>query len=148
MTYKDCVHFKKDTEVCNHACTRTECPKYGKIIMPPSEPRVIKDSGERTNFSTGAVRDMHAGKGRMDLLPMSALIELAKHCENGAIKYGERNVDKGIPQHSFIDSAMRHLAKYTRGDKDEPHLVAALWNIAWAVNQEVEKPEMIDLPNR
>ena len=30
---------------------------------------MIKDSGERTQFSTGAVRDMHEGKGRMDLLP-------------------------------------------------------------------------------
>lgn len=108
----------------------------------------IKDSGERTEFDTGAVRDMHTGKGRMDLLPVSAIIELSKHCENGAIKYGERNVDKGIPQHSFIDSALRHLFKYLRGDKDENHLVAAFWNVAWAVNQEVEKPEMIDLPNR
>ncbi len=143
MDYKDCTHFKNDRILtCPHACTHTKCPKW-KVPEP-----VIKDSGERTNFDTGAVRDMHMGKGRMDLLPMSALIELAKHCEAGALKYGERNVDKGIPQHSFIDSAMRHLAKYTRGDKDEPHLVAALWNIAWAVNQEVEKPEMIDLPNR
>lgn len=29
---------------------------------------MIKDSGERTEFGTGAVRDMHSGKGRMDLL--------------------------------------------------------------------------------
>lgn len=55
---------------------------------------VIKDSGERTVFPTGSVRDMHEGKGRMDLLPCNAIIELSKHCENGALKYGERNVDK------------------------------------------------------
>lgn len=109
---------------------------------------VIKDSGDRTAFDTGAVRDMHEGKGRLDLLPCSAILELAKHCENGAIKYGERNVDKGIPQHSFVDSGLRHLFRYLKGDKDEPHLVAALWNIAWAVNQEVEKPEMQDIPSR
>lgn len=108
----------------------------------------IKDSGDRTAFETGAVRDMHEGKGRLDLLPCSAILELAKHCENGALKYGERNVDKGIPQHSFIDSALRHLFKYLRGDKDENHLVAALWNVAWAVNQEVEKVEMQDIPSR
>lgn len=29
---------------------------------------MIKDSGDRTKFETGAVRDMHSGKGRMDLL--------------------------------------------------------------------------------
>lgn len=27
---------------------------------------MIKDSGDRTEFETGAKRDMHAGKGRMD----------------------------------------------------------------------------------
>jgi hypothetical protein len=110
--------------------------------------KIIKDSGDRTEFNTGAVRDMHTGKGRMDLLPCTAIIELSKHCENGALKYGERNVDKGIPQHSFIDSGLRHLFKYLRGDKDENHLVAALWNIAWAVEQDVNKPELNDLPYR
>ena len=108
----------------------------------------ILDSGDRTEFETGAKRDMHIGKGRLDLLPCTAILELAKHCENGALKYGERNVDKGIPQHSFIDSGMRHLFKYLRGDKDENHLVAALWNIAWAVEQDVTKPEMQDIPSR
>ena len=105
----------------------------------------IKDSGDRTQFDTGAVRDMHSGKGRMDLLPMSALIELSKHCEDGAEKYGEHNVDKGIPQHSLCDSAMRHLVKYMRGDWDEDHLRAAAWNIMWALDQTVTHPELNDL---
>lgn len=74
---------------------------------------MIKDSGERTEFGTGAVRDMHSGKGRMDLLPWEALIEVSKHCEEGALKYGERNCEKGIPIHSLIDSAFRHrMASY------------------------------------
>ena len=109
---------------------------------------VILDSGDRTEFKTGATRDMHIGKGRLDLLPCTAILEFAKHCENGALKYGERTVDKGIPQHSFIDSGLRHLFKYLRGDRDENHLVAALWNIAWAVEQDVNKPEMQDIPSR
>lgn len=108
--------------------------------------KMIKDSGNRREFETGAVRDIQTGKGRMDLMPMTAIIELSKHCEVGAVKYGERNIDKGIPQHSLIDSALRHIAKYTRGDKDENHLLAALWNIAWAVEQDVNKPELNDLP--
>lgn len=106
---------------------------------------MIKDSGDRTRFETGAVRDMHGGKGRMDLLPMSAIIELSKHCEEGAEKYGEHNVDKGIPQHSLCDSAMRHLVKYMRGDQDENHLRAAAWNIMWALEQAVTRPELNDL---
>ena len=46
---------------------------------------MIKDSGERTEFGTGAVRDMHSGKGRMDLLPWEALVEVSKHCEEVAL---------------------------------------------------------------
>lgn len=109
---------------------------------------MIKDSGERTEFGTGAVRDMHAGKGRFDLLPWHAIEDVAKHCEEGAIKYGERNVDKGIPQHSLIDSAIRHLRKYIHNETDEPHLRAAAWNVLWALEQETTHPELIDLPGR
>ena len=43
----------------------------------------ILDSGERTEFSSGAVRDMHIGKGRFDLLPMCVLMRLARHYEAG-----------------------------------------------------------------
>ena len=109
---------------------------------------MIKDSGERTEFITGAVRDMHAGKGRFDLLPWYAIHEVAKHCEDGALKYGERNVDKGIPQHSLIDSGIRHLVKYIHNEKDEPHLRAAAWNILWALEQEKTHPELLDLPGQ
>ena len=31
---------------------------------------VLKDSGERREFGSGAVRDMSVGKGRMDLVPL------------------------------------------------------------------------------
>lgn len=109
---------------------------------------MIKDSGERSTFSTGAVRDLHAGKGRMDLLPWAAIIEVSKHAENGAAKYGEHNVDKGIPLHSLIDSGLRHLAKYLEGWDDEPHLLAAAWNLLWAVQMEISHPELQDIPAR
>lgn len=106
----------------------------------------IKDSGERTEFSTGAVRDMHAGKGRFDLLCWNAIHDYAKHCEEGAIKYGEGNAKLGIPQHSLIDSTFRHLSKYIRGETDEPHLRAAVWNAMLALEQETTHPEMQDIP--
>ena len=106
----------------------------------------IKDSGERTTFSTGAQRDMHSGKGRMDLLPWAAIIEVSKHCEAGAFKYGVHNVDKGIPTSSLLDSAMRHAAKYLDGQEDEDHLLAAAWNLLWAIEMRCKKPECVDTP--
>lgn len=105
---------------------------------------MIKDSGDRTEFETGAKRDMHAGKGRMDLLPWYGFMEVSKHCEEGALKYGEHNVDKGIPLHSLLDSASRHLAKYMVGMDDEDHLRAACWNLLWALNQRETHPELDD----
>lgn len=67
-----------------------------------------------------------------------------KHCEEGALKYGEHNVDKGIPLHSLLDSASRHLAKYMVGMDDEDHLRAACWNLLWALNQRETHPELDD----
>ena len=107
---------------------------------------MIKDSGSRTEFPSGAVRDMQTGKGRMDLLPWAAIMEVSKHCENGALKYGEHNVDRGIPTHSLCDSATRHLAKYLDGWTDEPHLLAATWNLLWAVQMELKHKECVDTP--
>ena len=113
-------------------------------FLKKEEDKMIKDSGDRTEFKTGAKRDMHSGKGRMDLLPWYGIMEVSKHCEEGALKYGEHNVDKGIPLHSLLDSASRHLAKYMAGMDDEDHLRAACWNLLWALNQRVTHPELDD----
>ena len=42
----------------------------------------------------------------------------------------------------------RHLSCYMRGMKDEPHLMAAMWNIAFAIWMEKNKPEMQDIPTK
>lgn len=151
----------------------------------------ILDSGDRTKFGTGAVRDIQLGKGRADLLPLfevekmfalewigmdyaystvlsflemyketgdsdflikaakvfaneafsdeyTAIIEFSIHLEDGAKKYGGRNWQKGIPTDRYIDSATRHYLKWKRGDQDERHDRACLWNLlcgAWTSNK-------------
>ena len=106
------------------------------------------DSGKRTQFNSGAVRETECEKGRCDLLPFSALLKLAKQFENANKKYPERNWEKGIPMHCFLDSALRHLFKYLDGQNDEDHLLSALWNIICAVWTEEKHPEMQDIPAR
>ena len=128
----------------SHLCASCKDMSTGMTTDNP----YIKDSGSRRRFETGAVRDMAEGKGRYDLLPWEAIHELALHCEEGALKYGERNCEKGIPIHSLIDSALRHLSKYMQGMKDEPHLRAAMWNIAFAIYMEQRHPELQDIPSR
>ncbi len=76
----------------------------------------------------------------------TALLEVAKQYEDGAIKYADRNWEKGIPVHIFIDSATRHYLKYLRGDTDEPHDRAFVWNILGAIWTHENKPELRDLP--
>ena len=149
----------------------------------------LKDSGERRQFESGAVRDIAEGKGRCDLLPLdvvstvvgdsildyidkyirdgdpedivsviqlfstqrynstwTAVLEVANHYEDGAKKYAERNWEQGIPLHCYIDSGVRHYLKFMRGDTDEPHDRAFLWNMLCALWTHHNKPELIDLP--
>ena len=75
----------------------------------------------------------------------TAILEVAKHFEDGAVKYGDNNWQKGIYLHCYIDSALRHYFKYRRGDKDEPHDRAFMWNILCAIWTHKHKPEMIDI---
>ena len=76
----------------------------------------------------------------------TAVLEVAKHFEEGCNKYGERNWQKGIPLHCYIDSAIRHYLKFLRGDDDERHDRAFLWNLLCCLWTQKNKPELIDLP--
>lgn len=72
------------------------------------------------------------------------LLEVSKHFANGAKKYEENNWRKGIPVKSYVDSAARHYLKYERGDEDEPHDLAFVWNLLCAVWTCKHKPELND----
>lgn len=74
----------------------------------------------------------------------TAILEVSKHFEEGAKKYGEYNWQKGIPTHCYIDSAVRHYLKHLRGDKDEPHDRAFVWNILCCIWTCIHKPELND----
>jgi len=76
----------------------------------------------------------------------TTLLDVAKQYEDGAKKYSERNWENGIPLHCYIDSGIRHYLKFMRGDKDEPHDRAFVWNMLGAIWTQKNKPEMIDLP--
>jgi hypothetical protein len=113
----------------------------------------IKDSGTRTEFDTGAVRDGREDKGRFDLLPPMTLFRLAKHFDAGCQKYGDRNWEKGIPLSKYFDSAFRHMQKHLMGFTDENHMTATLWNIACYIETYdriklgILPPHLDDMPN-
>lgn len=84
--------------------------------------------------------------GVLDLIhfvdPNTLILELSKHFEAGAKKYGEHNWQKGIPANCYIDSAVRHYLKWRRGDEDEPHDIAFVWNIVCCIWTCENKPEL------
>ena len=67
-------------------------------------------------------------------------LEVAKHFEEGAKKYGENNWQKGLPMNCYIDSAVRHYIKWRRGDRDEPHDRAFVWNVMCCIWECVWSP--------
>lgn len=75
----------------------------------------------------------------------SCMLEVSIHYEEGAKKYAERNWEKGIPCHCYVDSALRHITKFCRGDKDEHHDRAFIWNLLGLLWTARHKPELNDL---
>lgn len=59
----------------------------------------------------------------------TAILELAIHYEMGAKKYKPNNWKLIGETNTFLDSAVRHYLKFLRGDNDEPHNRAFLWNL-------------------
>ena len=97
----------------------------------------LPDSGDRTNFDTGAVRDAMNGKGLPSLIPPEAIRRCARRFEDGASKYGLHNWMKGIPLSRYQDAITRHTLAAAEGQTDEDHLGAVLWNAAaWVWTQD------------
>lgn len=109
----------------------------------------LEDTGKRISYGEGkAFREPTDGKGRYDLISPFAIKRLAKHYENGAKKYADRNWEKGIPFSRYVDSAKRHLDQFVMGMENEDHLAAAVWNLCCIMHhQELNQTELDDLPH-
>lgn len=105
----------------------------------------MKHSSKKQKFPSGAVRDSRDGKGRYDLISPYAMRRLAHTLEFGAIKYGDRNWEKGWPVMRIIDSLKRHLAQYEMGETDEDHLGRMMFN-AMALSHTQEMIDCGQLP--
>jgi hypothetical protein len=79
-----------------------------------------------------------AGKSRVDLNPVLAMVELGRVMEYGSRKYGEHNWSKHADRWAWtqlIASALRHLFAWMAREDNDPesglnHLAHALANIA------------------
>ena len=71
-------------------------------------------------------------------------LEVSKHFEEGAEKYGEGNWQRGLPVKCYINSGVRHYLKWLRQDADENHHLAFCWNVICAWWTCKHKPELND----
>jgi hypothetical protein len=123
--------------------------KEGRRVKKQSRPREesqlsrtndykVKDSGERMTFDSGMTRDTAPGKidyWRVFVGPMFE--RLAVHVTKGAVKYPD--VAPGVPNWTlaagdaeserFRQAAARHFYQWMRGDTDEDHAAAVIFNI-------------------
>jgi len=105
-----------------------------------------QDTARRT-FESGAVRSPAADHVRYDLISPIALRALAETYAEGALKYGDNNWLKGFPAHDVLNHALNHLELWKLGDKSEPHLAHAMWNIATLIHFEATRPDLFnDMP--
>ena len=110
----------------------------------PDNDFIVKDSGAREAFDTGAQRDTADDKPRMSLLSWPALIRVAWVYTRGAKKYGEGNWTKGMPYSRYLDSALRHISSWVMGKTDEDHLAMAVWNLMAILHHEEVGPPGLD----
>ncbi|APQ42191.1 hypothetical protein PBI_MRMAGOO_88 [Mycobacterium phage MrMagoo] len=84
-----------------------------------------------TTSSTGAQK---AGNlERFDLIPVEALRELAEHFGRGALKYDDRNWEKGYEWGKSYAALCRHLTQFWAGEDIDPetgskHIIAVAWH--------------------
>lgn len=169
---------------------------------------MIKDSGQRKQYASGGVRDIRAGKGKCDLLPLkevyellefklfsgnqedfspiryisnyietakehpfgvgderliymaiyqfaheanwdipTVILEVSKHFEEGAVKYKRNNWRLALPASCYLDSGIRHYLKWKRGDNDENHDRAFVWNMLCMIWTVRNRPDYNDIPD-
>ena len=89
----------------------------------------MQDGGERINYAGGAMREPATNKGAYELVSPFAWERIAIWYELGARKYADRNWEKGIPFGRLVQSALRHLIRWMKGDRSEDHLAAVCWNV-------------------
>ena len=101
--------------------------------MAEQQGYVIKDSGQRTKFESGMVRDVTTDKTNVSLVFDGPMFwRWAVHLTKGAVKYAKRNWMKADGEEElerFKESACRHFMQWYRGEIDEDHAAAVFFNI-------------------
>lgn len=101
-------------------------------------------AGTTAKFGTGAVRSDTFEEFRYDLVSPIGLREVARTCAEGAAKYSDFNWERGMPVHDLLNHAIAHIFQFLSGDRSEPHLPHAAWNLLAAIHSAELWPDLND----
>lgn len=101
----------------------------------------------------GSALRYNDGKTRYDLLPPFAIDQFAKVMTKGAIKYAQRNWEKGMDWSKVLASLKRHIAAFERGEDIDHetkllHMAHAMTNAAFLLEYYKIYPEGDDRPHK
>ena len=119
---------------------------FARIVEEARPARLARATrpGVTEKFGTGAVRSDAVEEFRYDLVSPIGLREVARACAEGAAKYGDWNWENGMPVHDLLNHAIAHVYAFLSGDRSEPHLGHAAWNLLSAIHSHELWPHLND----
>lgn len=113
-------------------------------VDAPATAAATPQAGTTAKFGTGAVRSDTFEEFRFDLVSPIGLREVARACAEGAQKYSDFNWERGMPVHDLLNHALAHIYQFLSGDRSEPHLGHAAWNMLAAIHSHELWPHLND----
>ena len=101
--------------------------------MVSNTPGLTQDFAASTQPDGGGLRH-NALKNRLDLVPPEWMWALGDVMTRGALKYAERNWERGMKWSIMVGCTLRHLYKFIAGERYDKeigchHLAMAAWNL-------------------
>jgi hypothetical protein len=121
---------------------REEAVAGFRRVVEQARPAREAREGTTAKFGTGAIRSDTCEEFRYDLVSPIGLREVARACAEGAAKYSDYNWERGMPVHDLLNHAIAHVYQYLAGDRREPHLGHAAWNLLAAIHSEELWPHL------
>lgn len=152
-------NFHGDGDLCIGTISGSEGKACGKtredeIHSDQRKPQWMNDTGQRTYYSNGMMREVNPDKPAFDLLLPKGikyedqmLTRFAQLLAKGAKKYAPRNWELGVGLEEYERakaSALRHMMQWLNGEEDEDHAAAVYFNIMQAeyIRTKLEKNEI------
>jgi len=115
-----------------------------------TEPKKLKTCGEIPIEERG--KRYNNGKTQLELISPFAREQLGKVLTFGAMKYGDRNWEKGMPWMECVASLERHLNAFKSGEDFDPesgmyHMAQVMTNAMFLLHFYQTKPEFDNRPH-